>query len=330
MVKWLSFAFMMVLMLGACAANAKPLRVVTSISPIHALVKAVTKGVAEPVLLLGKSASLHHYHLKPTDVHQLSNADILFYVDPALETFLRGFVGADTRSTRQVRLSQARGLLLMPYGASIEAPHEEHDHEHGHDDDHDHDDAHEHAHHHSGIDYHLWLSPSNAAAMVEMITQVMTEEDPENALVYRRNKKAYLDKLVDLDHYTSKLLAPYRSSGFMVTHDSLGLFSAHYRLNYQGGLSIHPESYPGARHLHAIYEAIKNKETLCLFTEPHSSAELIKQIIDHTHVHTAAIDVEWAEAASKRPDTYRDDAYLHMMERLARTMADCFTASRQP
>jgi zinc transport system substrate-binding protein len=74
----------------------------------------------------------------------------------------------------------------------------DHDHDHDHEADHDHD--HDHEHEHEGeIDEHVWTSPVNAIAIVNKIAQIVETKDPDNAEFFEANRKAYVEKLTDLD-----------------------------------------------------------------------------------------------------------------------------------
>ncbi|NLJ70557.1 MAG: zinc ABC transporter substrate-binding protein [Clostridiaceae bacterium] len=88
---------------------------------------------------------------------------------------------------------------------------EDHDHtdddEHMHEDDHKHaddnnededEDKHEHEHVHE-LDEHVWTSPINAIKIVEQITDVLSEKDPDNAEIYSTNSEAYIEQLNYLD-----------------------------------------------------------------------------------------------------------------------------------
>jgi len=67
--------------------------VVVSIKPIHSIVTALMKGVSRPQLLLESSDSAHTFHLKPSQLNLLSNADLVITVGDGFETGLRKTLG---------------------------------------------------------------------------------------------------------------------------------------------------------------------------------------------------------------------------------------------
>ena len=87
--------------------------------------------------------------------------------------------------------------------------HESHHHEHDdHDDhdDHEHHHGHEHDHEHH-YDEHVWTSPRNAILIVEALTDVLSELDPDNAEFFRANALAYITELEELDRAIAEVVA---------------------------------------------------------------------------------------------------------------------------
>src|SRR4051812_10061029 len=82
------------LAIAAPASAADPVKVVTSIKPIHSLVAGVMQGVGEPVLLVRSAASPHSFSLRPSDARALNEADLVFWVGEDLETFLAKPIGS--------------------------------------------------------------------------------------------------------------------------------------------------------------------------------------------------------------------------------------------
>ena len=87
-----AFAFFCCIAFLTGSVSAQP-AVVVSVAPIHSAVSAVMQGAGEPELLLNPAASVHDYHLKPSDMRRLAKADVLFWGGPALESFLQKPLG---------------------------------------------------------------------------------------------------------------------------------------------------------------------------------------------------------------------------------------------
>ena len=120
--------------------------IITTIKPLHSLVSAVLGDSGEAQLLVQGKASPHGYQLKPSQVRDLQEAAILFYIAPDLELFLAPALASLPADVRAVSLIENDQLQLWPYrlDGAWAAGHEGHDHGHGHDDHDDHDDHDEH------------------------------------------------------------------------------------------------------------------------------------------------------------------------------------------
>ena len=130
--------------------------IITTIKPLHSLVSAVLGDSGEAQLLIQGKASPHGYQLKPSQVRDLQEAAILFYIAPDLELFLAPALASLPADVRAVSLIENDQLQLWPYrlDGAWAAGHEGHDHGHGHDDHDDHDEHHEDEHEEHGHDAH--------------------------------------------------------------------------------------------------------------------------------------------------------------------------------
>ena len=66
--------------------------IVTTIKPLTLIASAVTEGVEQPEQLLPAGVSAHHYSLKPSERIRLQQAELVIWVGPNHETFLRALL----------------------------------------------------------------------------------------------------------------------------------------------------------------------------------------------------------------------------------------------
>ena len=78
----------LVIYLTPAIPSADTVRVVTSIKPVHSLAAMVLDGIAEPYLIVRGANSPHGYAMRPSDAQALAHADAVFWIGPAMETFL--------------------------------------------------------------------------------------------------------------------------------------------------------------------------------------------------------------------------------------------------
>ncbi len=62
--------------------------IVVSIKPIHSIVSNITQGITTPALLLENNQSAHHFHLKPSQLSLIDQADLIVSIHPKFEVGL--------------------------------------------------------------------------------------------------------------------------------------------------------------------------------------------------------------------------------------------------
>lgn len=306
-------------------ATAQP-RVVASILPVYALVAAVMQDAGEPELLIRGSGSPHDYALRPSDMRTIHAADAVFWIGPALESFLVRPLGS-AESVRAMPLLESPGLsgrdlepLPLREGGLWEVhAHDEHDHGEAHESgEHEH---HEHAEstglEHANLDPHVWLDPRRAGILAEYIATVLGEIDPANRSLYQHNSVALRNRLDRLEQDIDALLAPVRDTPYIVFHDAYQYFERRFGTNAVGSLTLGPERSPGARRISEIRARIVDRGARCVFREPQFEPALVAPLLDGTEARAGVLDPLGAELA---PDP---EAYPILLRTLAEALHDC-------
>ena len=306
---------------SARAAGEVP-QVVVSLKPVHSLIAGVMSGVGEPTLLIPGSASPHAYSLRPSDARSLREADLVFWVDPGMETFLEKPLESLAGVAEVVTLSRVEGIALLKNRAGgtweshDEAEHEDSD---DHQDHGGHDEAEEHAH---GVyNLHIWLDTDNATAIVEAAVSTLSRLDPQHATSYARNGEAVIGRLTALDRELRSDLEPVRETPFVVFHDAYHYFEKHYGLNAVGSITVSPERAPGANRLSQIREKIGGLSAACVFTEPQFSPKVVRTVIDGTSARLAVLDPLGVDYPAG------PEAYFALMRDLAGSLRKCLAVA---
>ena len=257
----------------ACASEG--LSVVTSIKPIHSLVSAVMDGIGTPSLIINGAGSPHTYALKPSQAKALQDADLVFWVGPAIESFLEKPIKEVASSAHIVTLSDAHGLIKIEFreGGNFDS----------HDDHAKHDD-------HGQFDMHVWLDPENAKMMINAIEEALIEADPRNARTYQGNAanvKRDLDKLIT---EVDAEMSPVKGTPYVVFHDAYQYFEDRFGMKPVGSITVSPERLPGAKRVKELREKIKSLNASCVFSEPQFEPKLIATVIESTSAGTGVLD----------------------------------------
>ncbi|MFM9816772.1 UNVERIFIED_CONTAM: zinc ABC transporter substrate-binding protein [Spiribacter pallidus] len=329
------------------SAQAAP-QVATDITPVHSLVSQVMDGVGEPALVIQRGASPHSYSLRPSEAAALEDAEIVFWIGPALTPWLANGLDNLAGDARQVGLLAAsvtdqRMFREDGHDHADAHDHDAHDHEahepegdeahdhdshdhethdsHGHEA-HDHDDhsdahAHDHDHAHDGVDPHAWLDPGNARAWLGLIADTLADADPANAAVYQRNARAAQSRLTELTATIDQQLAPVRDTPYIVFHDAYQYFEARFGLNHAGAIALSDASDPSPARIARVRDAVAEADVRCVFAEPQFNPGLVASVVDGTDADTGVLDPLGSDIPSGA------SFYPALLRDLADRMVDC-------
>ena len=286
------------------SARADVPRVVASIKPVHSLVASVMKGVGEPQLLVSGASSPHSYTLRPSEVRALSEADVVFWIGPDFEVFLRRPMGSLAQNALNVALmNQPPVAVLSGRQSHLSSEDESAPETNG---------AHSHAR-----DGHIWLDPVNAIAMVDVISRNLQRLDPGNAVLYLANAQETITTIEKLDDAISDQLAPVRAAPFIVFHDALQYFEKRYGLNAAGFLVETPEQIPSVKQISTLIAHVEQERPVCIYAEASSDPGLVEMVIEQTNLRSGVLD---PEGAAQPPGP---DFYLNLMQKLASDFSSC-------
>jgi zinc transport system substrate-binding protein len=271
-------------------ADQKPLSIVASIRPVHALVAGVMGDLGTPHLLLAAPASAHHFTLKPSQARALQNADIVFWIGPGMEQPLTKALATLAADAQSVALDDSAGLVLFDFdddghdGHGTKGKHNDHDGHDGHGtkdkhNDHDGHDGHgtkdkhnDHGGHgghgEHGINPHIWLDPFNAQIMLGVIADHLGKADPVNAKTYQANADVMRQNLVQLQIDIARQLAPFAESEFLVLHDAHIYFERRFGMRAHGAITIEPDVMPTAAKIKKLRHDLESHPMDCIFSEP--------------------------------------------------------------
>lgn len=277
--------------------------VVVTLKPIHALVSGVMTDVGKPDLLLSGSESPHTYNMKPSQVQQIQQADLLVWIGNGVETFLQKSLSV-LEDKKQLRLDKIEGLRLLKVrkGDSWQT------HQHS-------------AHHHARveeIDPHIWLDPDNAQVIVDAVAQTLSQLDEPHATVYKHNATQLIERIKAFDQQLIQQLKPYQAKPFLVFHDAYHYFEQHYGLTAVGTVTLSPGHTPSVKRIQELRTQIKTQGIICVFSEPQFTPRLIATLLEDTLARHGELDPLGATLEAGT------DAYFKLLQNLADAFAECF------
>ena len=295
------------------AMAASDLKVVVSIKPFHSLVSTVMQGVSEPALLLNGNNSPHTYSLRPSAAVKLQNADLVFWGGENLEGFLAKPIHSLAAGARVVSFEDTPGLILWPVRSVKEwqklDPDSENDQDHL---------KKQEIHRLPGNDPHIWLDPLNAQKITQNLVQILSEFDPENSQTYHSNGKKTILRLSDLDIQLETKMSSVSSKPYVVFHDAFQYFEKRYQLNPIASVTVSSGHSTSVGRLIDIRKKIKNRNDLCIFTEPQFSPKLVQTVISGTDVKKGILD---PIGTSIPPGP---EMYFTLLNNISHSISTCF------
>lgn len=322
---------------------------VTDIAPIHGLVAQVMGDLGTPELVVTPGTSPHHHAMRPSEARMLTKADAVIWVGPALTRWLEEPIETLAPNASVLTLLESDGLELLPFRAGEmfgehdhgaadhddhdahddhkeHADHDAHKDEHDHDE-HDHDkhadhDAHsghdDHADHAPGsIDPHIWLSPANAGMIVNKISVLLSDLDPDNAETYAANATIARAEIARAAQDISEQLTPLQNQPFVVLHDGFHYFEHTFGVEAIGAITDGHEQTPGAARMAELREKLAQSGLRCAFIEPGASARLLDTATEGMEVRRGVLDPLGVEL------TPGPALYVGLIRAMGDTMAEC-------
>ncbi len=270
--------------------------VVVSIRPIHSIVSALMEGVSEPRLLLDSNESAHIFHLKPSQLKLLSNADLLITIGDSFESGLSKVIRNIDQNYR-LNLSEIKELQIYDFRDHNEIEHDEHD---------EHD-----------KDLHLWLDVGNVQIIAEKIKQKLIEINPSNKEQYNTNYLELKSKLNQLEEKIQFQLEPIKSTPFAIYADILQYFEKNFDLNKP--VIIAP--YHGARlSINRVIKAknkMKNQKTRCLIYGSENTSKQINVLTEGLDIKAHSVDILGVKL---EPGS---EQYFDLMKEISNQLASC-------
>ena len=273
--------------------------VVVSIKPIHSIVSALMEGVSMPQLLLESSDSAHTFHLKPSQLNLLSNADLVITIGDGFETGLKKTL-RNIKVGSHIIVSEIDGLHLF-YFRNPDTNEMDKNEEHEHADN----------------DLHLWLDIDNMQKTAQYINEQLIKVDPNNSNTYETNLVKIHSRLNKLKLELQQQLAPFRSERYAIFSDTLQYFEKSF--HFQKPVIITP--YHGARlSIHRTLEArnkMKDLKIKCLLYGPENTSKKVNVLSEGLPIKALRIDILGAKLNAG------SDQYFNLMKGLSSQLVEC-------
>lgn len=273
-------AAMLLLALAGCGAQ-KPqeeaqtdrLTIVTTIYPQYDFANQIAGELAEVTMLLKPGAETHSYEPTPQDIKKLQSCDLFIYTGGENDVWVEGIL--DSMGEQRPDTLRLMDCVTTVEEEFVEGM--EHDH------DHDHEEAQDEAHVHQ-VDEHVWTSPKNAIAIVQEMTDLMSEKDADHAETYRRNSVDYIAQLEQLDAAFQEVTEHAQRNTILIADRFPFRYLADaYGLEYYAAFSgCSSETEPSAATVAFLIEKTKEEQLPVVFTVDITNPKMAESIVEVT------------------------------------------------
>jgi ABC-type Zn uptake system ZnuABC Zn-binding protein ZnuA len=277
---------------GATAAGARPLKVLTSFTPLYSLAANVAGDAATVENLLPANIDPHDYQLGPRDLAKLQAADVLVINGLGLEDWLLRVLKS-TRGDRQpviVELSAGLGTNQLLFDddtawARAGGPRGQK--------------------HRGNPNPHIWLDPALAQHGLTNICRALQQADPAGAATFAANTAAYAARLQKLDAELKAAAAKFKQRDIATDHNAFPYFARHYGLNVVGVVQEVDEVPPSPRQLARLEEAIRKLGIKVIFASPPVPSRESRQVAADLGIAVATLNT--LETGALKASTYEDE-----------------------
>ena len=307
---WITAGFLLFILPGSLSAGDSTSysenrhgSIVVTIKPLYSLVAHLTEGVTTPSLLMKQTQSPHHYNMRPSERYLLSNARMIVWLGPLMESYLSKIIQQQNTATVITALHADELKILS---RRRQHSHEEHDS--------------------SSIaitdthmmDPHIWLSIQNAKAISRQIAGALIVDDPANTETYKNNLQLLLSKIEQTEAFIKSTLDNNKQA-FIAYHDAFQYFEEENGLNYIDSVNYDDETGTSLKQIRQIMASIEKNNIQCLvYQDPRP--DIIDSLTRQTSVKATALDPLGTNVTNDR------NAWFEIMRQLAVNFKQCLGA----
>jgi zinc transport system substrate-binding protein len=278
--------------LDALATN-KPNRpvIAASINPIYQIILSITKSQENSHLIIASNLSEHTYQMKPSDIKNIKDADLVFYISNDLESFIPRIASmAKGKKQKFWQLIKIPGLKILPQK----------------------NDA-------SQDDIHIWLNPENAIKIAKFITLKISEIDPFRADEYQLNLKRFIKEITTTSNKIRTQMSEIKDRNYMVYHDGYAYFEDYFAIKETRSITSYEDQELTINDLTEISKLIKDKNVKCIFGEPGEEKNTAQNIANNFHIKFMILDL----IGDKENYGLNKNGYDYILSNIASNIHSC-------
>lgn len=244
-------------LIGASSFLFADLNVVVSIAPEQTFLKAIGGDKVNVSLMVQRGSSPHTYEPKPSQMKDISKADVYFSIGVEFEEAWLPKFQNQNKTMKIINLGD--GITKIAINQNTKHQKHTDNHKHG------------------KLDPHIWTSITNNKIIAKNIYNNLIALDKTNEKYYKANYDALMTTLSNTDQSIKNILKDTKpKSKFMVFHPAWGYFAKDYGLEQ---LAIEADGKnPTPKQIAFLIGEAKEEKVKAVFTAPEFSDEVASQI----------------------------------------------------
>ena len=218
-------------------------RIIATLFPQYDFTKQIVRDRADVQLLLPPGAESHTYEPSPSDIINISKADMFVYTGRHMEHWAEKIISS-VKGEKTVTVDVSKGIKLIR--------HEDEDHAET---------------HHHVIDPHIWTDPNNAAVMTDNILSALCAAYPADAEYFRKNAKEFKSELQKLDgEFRDAVASGKRKKIVFGGSNAFAYFLKRYGLESLSAIDVcSAQADPGVKRITEIISEVKKEKIPVVF-----------------------------------------------------------------
>lgn len=241
----ISFILLFIFILTACGTNNTSgsndrLLIYTSIYPLQYVVSEIAGDQATAESIFPPGVDAHTYEPTSREITALADGDAFIYIGAGMEGFAETMAEAlKSQPIQFVEIGENKQLFSNDTTT---------------DDDHEHD--HEHT---SDYDPHIWLDPIRMIQVAEMVTEQLSELQPDSQEYFLENLSHFTEEMIVLDEQFSSTLADKEQKEILVSHAAYGYWELRYGIEQIPISGLSSSDEPSQKELASIAKLAEEK-----------------------------------------------------------------------
>jgi zinc transport system substrate-binding protein len=237
------------------------MQVVATFYPLFYLSSQIAGDRADVHTLVPDNVEPHSWEPTPSDLIEVSEADVLVFNGLGFEPWMEDFLGT-VDNPDLVTVDTSMGVSVLA----------DQDPDHG------------------GHDPHFWLDPLNAKVQVENILEAFALADPANATFYAGNALALEQRLDLLNEDFVAGLANRTKNAIITTHEGFNYLASLYGFEAYAAIGISADQQPSPQDIARLADLVEDLGLGYVFSEPTYLDAIIEIIASETGAQVLVLD----------------------------------------